>query len=58
MEHAIQPQFVYAHEWRKGDLVIWDNLATMHRGRRFDDTQHRRELRRVTTLDLPLPAAG
>jgi alpha-ketoglutarate-dependent 2,4-dichlorophenoxyacetate dioxygenase len=52
MEHATQPQFVYRHAWRPGDLVIWDNLATMHRGRPFDDTRHRRELRRVTTLDL------
>ena len=52
MEHAIQRKFVYSHAWREGDLVIWDNLATMHRGRRFDDTAHRRELRRVTTLDV------
>ncbi len=52
VEHATQPQFVYRHAWRGGDLVIWDNLATMHRGRRFDDTTHRRELRRVTTLDI------
>ncbi len=51
-EHATQPQFVYRHAWREGDLVIWDNLATMHRGRPFDDTKHRRELRRVTTLDI------
>jgi alpha-ketoglutarate-dependent 2,4-dichlorophenoxyacetate dioxygenase len=52
VEHATQPQFVYRHAWREGDLVIWDNLATMHRGRPFDDTRHRRELRRVTTLDI------
>ena len=52
VEHATQPQFVYRHAWREGDLVIWDNLATMHRGRPFDDTEHRRELRRVTTLDI------
>ena len=52
IEHATQPQFVYRHAWREGDLVIWDNLATMHRGRPFDDAVHRRELRRVTTLDL------
>ena len=52
-EHATQPQFVYRHCWRVGDLVIWDNRATMHRGRPFDDAKHRRELRRVTTLDLP-----
>jgi len=51
-EHATQPQFVYRHEWRAGDLVIWDNLATMHRGRSFDDAKYRRELRRVTTLDV------
>lgn len=52
MDHAIAPQFVYRHAWRVGDLVIWDNLATMHRGRSFDDAKHRRELRRVTTLDV------
>jgi alpha-ketoglutarate-dependent 2,4-dichlorophenoxyacetate dioxygenase len=52
IEHATQPRFVYRHRWRVGDLVIWDNLATMHRGRPFDDTKHRRELRRVTTLDI------
>jgi len=52
IEHATQPHFVYRHAWRVGDLVIWDNKATMHRGRPFDDTRHRRELRRVTTLDI------
>ena len=52
IEHATQSCFVYRHSWRVGDLVIWDNLATMHRGRPFDDTKHRRELRRVTTLDV------
>lgn len=52
-EHATQPRFVYRHAWRVGDLVIWDNLATMHRGRPFDDLRQRRELRRVTTLDIP-----
>ena len=54
-EHATQPQFVYRHAWRVGDLVIWDNLATMHRGRPYDDASNRRELRRVTTLDIKAP---
>ncbi len=53
IEHATQPGNVYRHSWRVGDLVIWDNRATMHRGRPFDDASHRRELRRVTTLDIP-----
>jgi len=52
IEHATQPQFVHRHAWRAGDLVIWDNRATMHRATPFDDTQLRRELRRVTTLDV------
>jgi alpha-ketoglutarate-dependent 2,4-dichlorophenoxyacetate dioxygenase len=52
IEHATQPQFVYRHRWRVGDLVIWDNRATMHRARTFDDARYPRELRRVTTLDV------
>ena len=52
MEHATQREYVYAHQWRAGDLVIYDNRATMHRARPFDDGAHRRELRRVTTLDV------
>src|SRR5258706_238263 len=54
-EHATQQQFIYRHSWRVGDLVIWDNRATMHRGMPFDDKKYRRELRRVTTLDIPIP---
>jgi alpha-ketoglutarate-dependent 2,4-dichlorophenoxyacetate dioxygenase len=49
MEHATQPEFVYAHVWRVGDLVMWDNRATMHRVRRYADMQVVRDLRRTTT---------
>jgi alpha-ketoglutarate-dependent 2,4-dichlorophenoxyacetate dioxygenase len=48
--HATQAQFVYHHEWRVGDLVIWDNRCTMHRGRPHDEAKAR-DLRRATTLD-------
>jgi alpha-ketoglutarate-dependent 2,4-dichlorophenoxyacetate dioxygenase len=51
IEHATQREFVYRHEWREGDLVIWDNRATMHRGRHYDETRVR-DLRRVTTRDV------
>jgi alpha-ketoglutarate-dependent 2,4-dichlorophenoxyacetate dioxygenase len=54
-DHATQPHFVYQHVWRPHDFVIWDNRCTMHRARPFDDQKHRREMRRTTTLDLPLP---
>ena len=48
---ATQPQFVYRHCWTVGDLVIWDNRCTMHRGRSYDDTQ-RRVLHRTTVSDV------
>jgi alpha-ketoglutarate-dependent 2,4-dichlorophenoxyacetate dioxygenase len=55
-EHATQREYVYRHVWKSGDFVIWDNLATVHRAMPFDDAKHHRELRRVTTIDAPLPA--
>ena len=56
-EHATQPRFVHRHQWQPRDFVIWDNLATMHRARAFDDLKQRRELRRVTTLDVEFEPA-
>jgi alpha-ketoglutarate-dependent 2,4-dichlorophenoxyacetate dioxygenase len=52
-DHAVQKEFRHTHRWTVGDLVIWDNRCTMHRGLPYEDTKYRRELRRVTTLDLP-----
>jgi TfdA family taurine catabolism dioxygenase TauD len=51
MLYATRPEFVYSHKWRVGDLVIWDNRCTMHRGRPHDDA-HPRDLRRATTLAI------
>ena len=51
LEHATQRQFVYQHRWQVGDLVMWDNTATVHRGRWFDFGV-RRELRRATTEEV------
>jgi alpha-ketoglutarate-dependent 2,4-dichlorophenoxyacetate dioxygenase len=47
-EHATQSRFVYAHAWRQWDLVIWDNRATMHRARRYNDLTDVRDMRRTT----------
>jgi alpha-ketoglutarate-dependent 2,4-dichlorophenoxyacetate dioxygenase len=52
LEHATQRERVYTHKWEVGDLVMWDNRATVHRGRRFD-LNERRELRRTTVNDTP-----
>jgi alpha-ketoglutarate-dependent 2,4-dichlorophenoxyacetate dioxygenase len=54
-EHATQREFVYRHVWRVGDLVMWDNQATMHRARPFPDELYPRDLRR-TTLTCGAPA--
>ena len=55
MEHATERAFVHRHTWRVGDLVIWDNRCTLHRGRAYDDATHPRDLRRVTTKDTAAP---
>ena len=44
---ATRPEFVYRHQWRQGDVVIWDNRATMHRGRSWPDA-HARSMVRTT----------
>ncbi len=49
-EFATQPQFVYTHVWKVGDLVMWDNRCTMHRAREYDETQVR-DLHRTTVSD-------
>lgn len=48
--HATQHSFVYSHRWQVGDVIIWDNRYTMHRGRPHDE-QAPRDLRRATTLE-------
>ena len=45
--HQEQPRFQYEHQWRVGDLLMWDNRCTLHARRDFD-ASHLRKLRRVT----------
>ena len=47
-EFATQPQFVYSHAWREGDLVIWDNRAVLHRATAYDAVSHKRLVQRTT----------
>ena len=55
-EHATQNQFVHAHVWRVNSLVMWDNRATMHRARRYDDMNQVRDMCRTTIRGTGLDA--
>ena len=51
IEHCTQPQYVFSVDWNVGDMVIWDNLCTMHRGGDFDYAKYKRDMRRTTVRE-------
>lgn len=53
-DHCEQPQFVYQHKWRVGDLLIWDNRCVTHARTDFSPDE-RRLLKRVTVGDTVRP---
>ena len=48
LERATRPELVYTHRWQPGDLVMWDNRCTLHRGRPWDEDKYRRVMHRTT----------
>ena len=52
-EHATQPKYAWRHQWRVGDLVLWDNRCCMHYRSAVDATQ-RRIMHRTTIRGEPL----
>jgi taurine dioxygenase len=48
LEHVREPQFRYAHKWRKNDVVIWDNRFTMHTATEYDRDRYRRLIWRIS----------
>ena len=53
--HVTQPRFVWTHHWCVGDLVMWDNRATMHRREPFPADQ-RRLMKRTQVLGEEVPS--
>ena len=51
IEHVTQPQYVFSVTYEVGDMVIWDNLCSMHRGGEFDAANERRDMRRTTVRE-------
>ena len=54
--HQTRDEYIWTHEWRVGDLVLWDNRATMHRREPFPDAQ-RRILKRTQIFSETRPVA-
>jgi alpha-ketoglutarate-dependent 2,4-dichlorophenoxyacetate dioxygenase len=49
--HCTQPQYVFSVEWSAGDMVIWDNLCSMHKGGEYAYDTYRRDMRRTTVRE-------
>ena len=49
--HCTQPQYVFSVKWNAGDMVIWDNLCSMHRGGDYAYDTYRRDMRRTTVRE-------
>ena len=52
-EHATRPEFVYRHQWRANDILMWDNRCTMHIALADFDETKRRHLERTTVMGTP-----
>jgi taurine dioxygenase len=55
-DHVEQPQFIYEHVWKAGDVVMWDNRCALHARTTFDPNETRL-LRRITLKGEPVIAA-
>lgn len=52
--HMLQPRFIWSHEWRPRDLVVWDNRPTMHRREPFPNSE-RRIIKRTQIFNDEVP---
>ncbi|HEY1542415.1 MAG TPA: TauD/TfdA family dioxygenase, partial [Xanthobacteraceae bacterium] len=53
-DHSEKPEFVYRHQWRVGDLLVWDNRCSMHARDDFPADQ-RRLMLRTTVKGMTTP---
>ena len=51
IEHCTQAQYVFSVDWHVGDMVIWDNLCSMHRGGDYEYGKYKRDMRRTTVRE-------
>ena len=53
--HATQDRFVYRHQWKRDDVLMWDNRCTMHAVMPYDSANHRRIMHRTTIVGDSAP---
>ncbi len=51
--HATRPEFVYRHQWRRNDVLMWDNRCTMHMALGDYDEAELRHMERTTVIGTP-----
>ncbi|HET7158437.1 MAG TPA: TauD/TfdA family dioxygenase [Burkholderiales bacterium] len=55
LEHSVRDDFIYRHQWRKGDMLIWDNRAAMHRAAfNFNPDEYRLLYRVIVRGEVPV----
>ncbi|MBL8380643.1 MAG: TauD/TfdA family dioxygenase [Burkholderiales bacterium] len=54
MAHCVEPRFIVDHTWQPGDLVMWDNGASMHRATEYDTAVEPRVVRRTVVRGKPV----
>jgi taurine dioxygenase len=53
MTHLTRPEFVYVHEWTRGDVLVWDNRCLVHAATWFDAEREQRVMWRTTVSGNP-----
>jgi taurine dioxygenase len=55
LKQALRPEFIYQHKWRKGDVLLWDNRAALHRASfDYDPNEYRLLYRVLVRGELPM----
>jgi taurine dioxygenase len=57
-QHVLRPEFIYRHQWRVGDVVMWDNCSCLHKATADFDLPRRRRMHRTTLASTTAPVSA
>ena len=52
IQRAVEPDHIYSHHWKVGDLLIWDNRCLLHRGSAYDADRYRRRMHQTRVVGV------